>query len=255
MDTSSSLLSKKEQRLLDGHLEIDWLKRQIEQRRQGCVSFSAIKEKVAQLTDDQIQDQLQTYPEQVEVSRVQMDIMSQYNLSKERIMTNLDDSHYTLDALYPHLKARLPEFNGEITQKIQELVMQRDKLAVEQMQLLEELNNIQNKTTRLHSQIIGHHQENQLLGTELKTAKQQRDQRYQEQQEPQGWISTQVSLTSSQGTNDYNIDKLHEEENRLETAKNILMGLILESGIDWASDSKWSRVMMFIGTEEEKQED
>jgi hypothetical protein len=28
-------------------------------------------------------------------------------------------------------------------------------------------------------------------------------------------------------------------------------GLILESGIDWASDSKWSRVMLFIGTEED----
>jgi hypothetical protein len=42
-----------------------------------------------------------------------------------------------------------------LSQQIQSLVMQRDKLAVEEMQLLEELDNIENQTMHLHTQIIG----------------------------------------------------------------------------------------------------
>ncbi|SAL95295.1 hypothetical protein [Absidia glauca] len=251
METSPPLLSKKEQHILDSQMEIEWLQRQIEQRKQGFDSFAANKENVAQLTDKQVLDELAIYSEKVEHTRVDMDIMSQYNLCKDRIVTNVDDNHYTLNALYPHLKPQSYGFDSEKIQQIQSLVMQRDKLAVEEMQLLEELDNIENQTMRLHTQIIEHHQDNQQLGADLATAKEQQQQ--EQRQEPASqWRNTETaSVVSSQATGDFNVDKLRDIQNRLETSKNILMGLILESGIDWASDSKWSRVMLFIGTEED----
>lgn len=47
------------------------------------------------------------------------------------------------------------DFIELFSQQIQSLVMQRDKLAVEEMQLLEALDNIENQTMHLHTQIIG----------------------------------------------------------------------------------------------------
>jgi hypothetical protein len=68
---------------------------------------------VAQLTDEQVLDELAIYSEKVEHTRVDMDIMSQYNLCKDRIVTNVDDNHYTLNALHPHLKPQSYGFDSE----------------------------------------------------------------------------------------------------------------------------------------------
>lgn len=97
----TSLLSKKEQHILDNQMEINWLKRQIEQRKQDYEAYATIKKNVEELGDDQVQEQLEYYLQQVEALRVNMDIMGQFNLSKDRIGMNLDDNHYSLEAQYP----------------------------------------------------------------------------------------------------------------------------------------------------------
>ncbi|KAI8077869.1 uncharacterized protein BX664DRAFT_45377 [Halteromyces radiatus] len=249
---TTSILSKKEQHILDNQLEIDWLKRQIEQRKQRDLgTYSAIKEKIQNMTDEQVQEKLRAYPEHVAAIRVRMDIMAQYNLSKDRISENLDDSHYILDSLYPR-DTLTDEPSDLLKLQVQDLVVYRDKLVVEKMQLLEQLNEIQNRLTYLSAQAIVKYQENGQLVMNLDRVKQQA---VLEQQQIENGTPAQGSVTSSQPTQERAIEKLHDIKNRLEIAKNVLMGLILESSIDWASDRKWSRVMLQLGAEEEEEED
>ncbi|CAO3590101.1 unnamed protein product [Absidia cylindrospora] len=162
--------------------------------------------------------------------------------SKDQIGINLDDNHYSVEALYPQHK---DDFRDAEALQIQDFLVKRDKLVVEEMQLLDQLDKVQNKVAQLHSQTIRKYQENQQLWMSLE-AIQQRVER-QAAQQPVAQSQSQAHSVSTQ----YSTERLHDVLNRLEIAKNVLMGLILESNIDWASDRKWSRVMVLIGTEED----
>ncbi|ORZ21639.1 hypothetical protein BCR42DRAFT_196555 [Absidia repens] len=247
MEEATSLLSKKEQLILDNQMEIAWLERQIEQRKQDYESFATMKRTVEEFNDDQIEEQVQHCLERVDSLRVSMDIMTQFNLSKDRMGINLDDNHYSVAAQYPQHN---DDFRNTEALQIQGFLMKRDKLVVEEMQLLDQLANIQKQVAHLHSQTITKYQENQQLWTRLGTT-QQRVER-QAAQEPLIQSQAQAqSVSSSQHTTEKAIEKLHDVLNRLEIAKNVLIGLILESDIDWASHRKWSRVMIQLGTEED----
>jgi hypothetical protein len=98
---------------------------------------------------------------------------------------------------------------------------------------LEKLDEIENQTMHLHTQIIGkelgpflewqlvwyadhvffsvlwveHHQDNQQLGADLATAKEQQQQERQQEPASQWPNADTASVVSSQATGDFNVDK------------------------------------------------
>ncbi|CAO3652068.1 unnamed protein product [Mucor hiemalis] len=94
-----SILSKKEQQVLDSQREIAWLKRQIKQFEEENQAEEAVIPNSATL--ENVQDSLNVYREHVNKMKSELNVYVQYNKSKEEATKAVDEQHFTLNALYP----------------------------------------------------------------------------------------------------------------------------------------------------------
>ncbi|CAO3612119.1 unnamed protein product [Cunninghamella blakesleeana] len=257
MQNEISLISKKEQQIIDNQIEIDWLKQQIQQKKKMLAthtdSTTTVAETIKNLTDEQVNEEISTFTDRLAEIRIRMDIMTQFNLNKIRIKEVLENGHFTLDTLYP--LNLLDDIQQSKRDQMELLIKERDDLIMEVMAIQQQLKDIQIKTARLQAHIVEGHQENKSLmeifeRVKLESKKPSNSTSYSGPF-PESILSDKMSVSSSQFTNDRSIEKLNEIKNRLEIARNVLMGIILESNIDWAGSRKWSKVMMHIGAEEE----
>lgn len=117
------ILTAKEKLLLDSQREIDWLKRQIEQfEEEDQVEKATIPQRFSR------EDFLATYPvyqAHINELRGELDILTQYNTSKETLLEAINESHFALKALYPE---RTDHYDTEIKKLTQDLINQRDAL-------------------------------------------------------------------------------------------------------------------------------
>ncbi|KAG0172244.1 hypothetical protein DFQ28_001506 [Apophysomyces sp. BC1034] len=225
-------LTKKERQVLDSQREIDWLKRQIQQYEYALDAPSDTSQTVP---DTPSEEDLLRYKERVDGLRNQLDVIAQFNLSKDCMTRNLDASHFTRCALYP-IDADYNQLKR--SQQVEDAVNERDQLVIEFMQLLDQLQKVKIKLAHTQRQITETHLENRELTQSLR----------QLNEDELNDRTSAVSLTSSQDA-DGLADRMHEMRDRLEIARNVLIGLILESNIDYVDDEYWSGVMQRIGNE------
>lgn len=87
---SAPVLTNKEKQVLASQREIEWLRRQIDQYQ------SALAPAPTESNDDAEQDLCNT----IDRLRAELDVMTQFNLSRKCMTRNLDASYHTLNTLY-----------------------------------------------------------------------------------------------------------------------------------------------------------
>ncbi|KAF7728423.1 hypothetical protein EC973_006101 [Apophysomyces ossiformis] len=235
-------LTKKERQVLDSQREIDWLQRKIQQYEQALASpsspslpSSSSSSLRSSLPDIPTEEDLLHYKSRVDGLRNQLDVIAQFNLSKDCMTRNLDASHFARCALYP-IDADYNQLQR--SQQVEDAIHERDALVTEFMQQLDQLQKLKIKLANTQRQITETHLENRQLMISL-------------QQTNEGDMNdrtSSVSLTSSQDP-DGLAERVHEMRDRLEIARNVLIGLILESNIDYIEDDYLSSVMQRLGNE------
>lgn len=188
---SNNLLSVKENQVLASQREIDWLERQID-RLQTALESSPLAEPPSTSGDDaqEIRDQIQARKEAIDDMRTQLEVTTQFNLSKESMLRVIDSSFHTLKSLYPE---ESDHDTMERHRRIREQIEVRDDIVVSIMQLLRSLRKTKNHLAQVQTKVIGnfvgkeqkrdrrliytvpkeHHQENRQLMKAIEEAKQQ----------------------------------------------------------------------------------
>lgn len=98
----NDIVTAKERQILDSQREIDWLKRQIAHYEQILSSAPPSSSEPAPppSSDSQENDNAPS-KDSLDTLRAQLDVLCQFNMSKECLTRSLDASHYVLKALYP----------------------------------------------------------------------------------------------------------------------------------------------------------
>lgn len=147
-----SILSKKEQKVLDSHREILWLKRQIEHyEKEDQFEVQEIPEDV---DEKSIKDGILTYRKHINEMKIQLDLATLRNKKREEIAKAIDEHYFTLKAIYPE---RAGHSEMEIKRITEQHVNNRDKLVSEFMHVLEELNEKKLELTKVQGDIIKQH--------------------------------------------------------------------------------------------------
>ncbi|KAL1928453.1 hypothetical protein VTP01DRAFT_2809 [Rhizomucor pusillus] len=233
---SNNLLSVKENQVLASQREIDWLERQID-RLQTALESSPLAEPPSTSGDDaqEIRDQIQARKEAIDDMRTQLEVTTQFNLSKESMLRVIDSSFHTLKSLYPE---ESDHDTMERHRRIREQIEVRDDIVVSIMQLLRSLRKTKNHLAQVQTKVIEHHQENRQLMKAIEEAK---------QQALDELTDADITDTTTQGSQG-GTERIHELQDRFEIARNVLIGLILESNINWI-ESEWLEVMLRAGDE------
>ncbi|KAL0086684.1 hypothetical protein F4703DRAFT_1927546 [Phycomyces blakesleeanus] len=222
--SSQEILTSKERQILNSQREIDWLQRQIQKYEKD---FETPAPSTSNVSHD-VNEDLVRYKARVDELRSEVSAFSQFNLGKNHIVQNLEASHFTRQALYPDMQVAIDK---------------RDALVVEFMKEFEELRAIKEQLSVVERQVLALHQENrqQMESIEMVTGIPLTG--------PIGSsdMSSQLSSEGSQGR--MRQDGLKDMQYHLEVTRNVLLKLIMESNIDWASDPHWLEVVLRIGTE------
>ncbi|KAI9305240.1 hypothetical protein BJ944DRAFT_71532 [Cunninghamella echinulata] len=227
MQEITPLISKKEQLIIDNQIEIDWLKQQIQQKKKMLAIQDINKAKIENLTDEEVNEELQTYSNQLADIRMRMDIMTQFNQSKIRINEALEDGHFTLDTFYP--PQLLDDVQQQKRDQMEKLIKQRDNLVLDVINIQKQLKELQIKTAKLQANIVESHQANKQLMETFEKAKTESKKASKPTSGPygtsfpEGIISDKISVSSSQFTSEKSVEKINEIKNRLEIAKNVLI--------------------------------
>ncbi|KAI8062707.1 hypothetical protein BC940DRAFT_308171 [Gongronella butleri] len=247
MDVSSTkVLTAKEMQIVNNQVEIEWLKTQIAARRQALESTASVNGfPLGNLTDEQVQVELEQYSQTIGRRRAQMDLLTQFNQTKDTLSRSLDKSHLTLQALFPDEPLSEGDAMSMKKRQTEQLILERDKLVVQANQLLDQLNDVTQEITDIRHKINDVRLTSRQITEELEKVR-----RMLVDPTMGNSVADTMSVSSTQ-TNERTKEKLRDAKNRLEITRNILLGLILESNIDWASDPKWAKVMYTIGKEED----
>lgn len=147
-----SILSKKEQKVLDSHREILWLKRQIGQLEQED-KFET--QDIPEDTDQEsIKEGINTYRSHINDMRVQLDLATLRNSKREEILKAIDEHYFTIKALYPE---RIGHHELEIKKTTEQYVNKRDELVTEFMNVLDALKEQKLELTQIQGDIIKQH--------------------------------------------------------------------------------------------------
>ncbi|KAI8388633.1 uncharacterized protein BYT42DRAFT_611655 [Radiomyces spectabilis] len=229
-----NILSEKEQLVLDSEREIDWLKRQL-QRYENVAEAKSLEHDVRRLTLDEVTENLERYKERLNTLRTQLDVITQFNLGKDALTRSLDGSHQVLSALYPPDSAPDTLKQAGLVEK---QIEERDELLVRFMQTFESLREVKANLVNTQRQIIECHRANRQLMASI-----------EEQNVSQSEIIVDMHDDLAAENPEALTERIREMQNRFEIARNVLIGLILESNIDWVNDERWLSVMLRIGNE------
>lgn len=152
---SEEVLSSKEKQVLDSQRELLWLKRQIHQYEEEDKAEKAVIPEEASRAD--IIDTMPLYRAHINEMRGELDILTQYNNSKETLLEALNESHYAIKALYPE---RSDHHDMEIKKLTQDLIDQRDELVLQFFLVQKELEARKNELTKLQHQVLQQHETN-----------------------------------------------------------------------------------------------
>ncbi|KAL1914638.1 uncharacterized protein VTP21DRAFT_8049 [Calcarisporiella thermophila] len=116
-------------------------------------------------------------------------------------------------------------------------IEQRDKLVSDFLKMHEKVKHIQQELAEIESRIKDQHQRNRSLMADITT------------------ISSELSVTHRQEQADPKFaralkraeEELEREKSRQEILRNVLQGLLLESGVQWVDDEHWLKVMLMLG--------
>ena len=102
------LLTPKEKQVLDSQREIDWLKRQIEEYEQALepapepdTMLSTVRNMEGDQENSNPVDTIELHKDVIDELREKLDVMTQFNLSKNSLTQAIDASHNVLKAFYP----------------------------------------------------------------------------------------------------------------------------------------------------------
>ncbi|KAG2200282.1 hypothetical protein INT47_000275 [Mucor saturninus] len=219
-----SILSKKEQQVLDSQREILWLKRQVEQlEKEDNFKIQEIPEGT---DENKIKEGIKTYRTHVNEMKVQLDLVTLRNKKREGVAKAYDEHYFTLKALYPD---RVGHTELEIKKKTEQLVNRRDELVSESLRVLEEIKEKQLGLTKIRGDVIKHHMENRDVMQRVNDLKQV--------VEGTG-VSESTALLHRQ---------IREQKNYIATLRAAISGLIMESDIDWVKDPKAFSIMTKAG--------
>ncbi|KAI9254453.1 hypothetical protein BDA99DRAFT_518447 [Phascolomyces articulosus] len=240
---SNQLLTPKEKQVLDSQREIDWLKRQIQQYEQALEPAPEMETMLSagRLEDLENLDPIESNKDVIDELREKLDVMTQFNLSKDALTEAIDATHNVLKSLYP---GQVDHDSFERSRAVKIIIEERDNLTSLFLTGLEQLRKVKNELAQTQARIIESHQENRELVQSIRDIKEQIAQDLDEQRsrDERDIMDSQISDQT---------DRISDYKYRLEIARNVLMGIILESGIEWTTDDHYLQVMQEIGDETE----
>lgn len=154
---SSNILTAKEKQVLASQREIDWLERQIDRFQTALASPPSTPSPSPSASEEPqesqiIHDAIQARKQAIDELRTQLDVMTQFNLSKEAMLRAIDASYYTLNSLYPK---ESDHDTMERHRQIREQIDIRDDIIVSIMQLLKSLRKTKNNLAQVQTRVIG----------------------------------------------------------------------------------------------------
>lgn len=155
---SAPVLTNKEKQVLASQREIEWLRRQIDQYK------SALAPAPTESNDDAEQDLCNT----IDRLRAELDVMTQFNLSRKCMTRNLDASYHTLNTLYAgpsdhdSMERRYgyrsnvdmdtqPTHRRLVTEKLEE----RDELTVVILRIVDQLKKARVQLAKTQAKVMG----------------------------------------------------------------------------------------------------
>ncbi|KAI8138897.1 hypothetical protein BJV82DRAFT_717078 [Fennellomyces sp. T-0311] len=228
------LLSPKEKQILDSQREIDWLKRKIKKYEKELEPPPEINVTLA--AAELHEPTKESYKDTIDELREKLDIMTQFNVSKECLTSAIDASHHVLKSLYP---GEIDHDSFKRSQAVKIMIRERDELTSLFLNGLEQLRKTKNEIAQTQAKAVERLQENRELVQSIREVK---EQLVQELEVPSG-----TGLLGSQTAEPS--ERIDDYRTRLEIARNVLRNLILESGIDYLYDDHWYQVMAEIGDE------
>ncbi|KAI8058940.1 uncharacterized protein B0P05DRAFT_559130 [Gilbertella persicaria] len=224
-----SLLTNKEKDLLATFREQLWLKRQIEQLEQDQTTDKELEELTIppEATDQHVEESIAEYKRHIDSLRTNLDMLYQFNKSKELVQEKIYTQHYTTNVLYPEPSDHQ---QTELNRQTQDKLKERDDLVIELVMLIRELNQINKKLDEIHRRIMAQHIKNKELQMKLK------EQRMEH-------VSAKEQLAGALKSQQVN-DALKLEAS---IVRSMLGHLIDESEVQWMYDERWLQVMLRIG--------
>ncbi|KAI8997720.1 hypothetical protein BDB01DRAFT_714207 [Pilobolus umbonatus] len=161
-------LTNKEKKIVDSEREILWLKRQIEQYETESTPDKDDIHIPAVATSEHVEESVNIYRTHINSVRLQLDILSQFNLTKDELTKNIDYQHFTVESLYPKQSAFS---DTDRIQWIQDKIKERDELVVEFMNILNDLNQKKLQLNNVQKSIIDQHIVNREIVTRINESK------------------------------------------------------------------------------------
>ncbi|KAI9491858.1 hypothetical protein BDB00DRAFT_467870 [Zychaea mexicana] len=185
------LLTPKEKQVLDSQREIDWLKRQIQQYEQKLDSSPDL-ESMLSLKPSEEDNTIESHKETIDELREKLDVMTQFNLSKDSLTNAVDASHNVLRSLYRGL---VDHDSFERSRAVKVKIDERDELTSLFLTGYEQLRKAKNELALTQAKIIDCHQENRELMQTLRDLKEQAMQEMEqlEQSEEGAILASQVT--------------------------------------------------------------
>ena len=162
-----SLLTNKEKSLLAAYREKLWLERQIEQLEQDEKTEKELEELTIppEATDLHVEESISEYKRHIDNLRANLDMLYQFNKSKEMLQEKIYTQHFVTEALYPkptdHQQTKLIEHT-------QAQIAKRDELMLELVTLVSQLSEKKDELQSVHRKIISQHIANKQLQADLR---------------------------------------------------------------------------------------
>ncbi|KAI9316444.1 hypothetical protein BX666DRAFT_243662 [Dichotomocladium elegans] len=155
---NNSIVSNKERQILESQREIEWLKRQIKNYEQIMTEPSPDEQRTNEEPSvDQSNDPLIQQQSKIDRIRTDLEVITQWNLSKDLLTRNFDASHYILQTLY----AKPSDHDTmERSRKVKDKIDERDMLTAEILKTLNTLSEIKRELAQTQKEILASHNEN-----------------------------------------------------------------------------------------------
>ncbi|CAG8638327.1 6679_t:CDS:2, partial [Acaulospora morrowiae] len=161
--------------------------------------------------------------EEIKKKEKELALLRTKNMLKDKAIGSVEIGRAILSSLYP------PNSGSHIS-CLTKLVNERDSLVSEFLTSHQELLKARTELAKLQQSVIMCHNDNRELMRRIKN------------------VRSQSSVSTSADLNRLQRD-LSEAEAKLEVTKNVLQGLILESGVNWVADEHLLKLMLNIGKE------
>lgn len=168
-----SSITDKEKKILNSQREILWLKRQIERYEQDDKTRIEYKKSTIPetATDAHVEESIEQFKSHIDSMRTNLDMVYQFNQTKDVVSKSLNNQHFTLQALYPE---RSDHHDMELRKLTEERINTRDKMVSEFIVLLRRLNKKKIALVQVQRQIVKQHELNRELTRTVRELQQTR---------------------------------------------------------------------------------